>query len=327
MMNNASLSQQKITVNDLKPINGLPLELDVASSGLGALIWAEEHQQDIRDLLGINGAVLIRGLKVPGTAQFGKILSTIFGSELLEYTYRSTPRTELRGNIYTATEYPATEVIPQHNENSYSRHWPNRIGFMCFVPAETGGETPIGDSRVIYNMLPPALREKFEEKGVMYVRNYSTVDLPWSVVFQTNDKSEVEAYCKENDIEFEWLEGDTLRTRQVNPATAVHPRTGEKLWFNQAHLFHSSSMGKEVAETLLASFGEANLPRNSYYGDGSPIEPEVLETIRSAYEQTKVKFAWQKNDLLLLDNMLFTHGRESYTGPRKVLVGMASPNQ
>jgi alpha-ketoglutarate-dependent taurine dioxygenase len=326
-MNGASLSRQRITASDLKLVAGLPILLEVATSGLSAVNWAEEYQDDIRSLIETQGAVLIRGLKVLGSTQFGKILSTLFGSELLEYVYRSTPRTELRGNVYTATEYPAGQVIPQHNENAYSRNWPNRIGFMCLLPAETGGETPIGDSRVVYNLLPESVRAKFEEKGVKYLRNYSTLDLPWSVVYQTEDKSQVEAYCEANDMRYEWLENDSLRTIQVNPATAVHPRTGEKVWFNQAHLFHVSSLGKEIAETLLDSLGEENLPRNSYYGDGSPIEPEVLELIRATYEQTKVKFAWQKNDLLLLDNMLFTHGREPYTGPRKVLVGMACPNR
>ena len=325
-MNAASPGHQTISITDLKPIGGIPLLLDVETSGLNALAWAEEYRHDIQELVESNGAVLIRGLKVPGSTQFGKILSTLFGSELLEYVYRSTPRTELRGNVYTATEYPATEVIPQHNENSYSRHWPNRIGFMCILPSQTGGETPIGDSRVIYNMLPAAVREKFEEKGVMYVRNYSTLDLPWSVVFQTTDKSEVEEFCRANELSYEWLEHDVLRTRQVNPATAVHPGTGAKLWFNQAHLFHASNLGKEMADTLLASLGEENLPRNSYYGDGSPIEHEVMDLIRSAYAQTRIKFTWSRNDLLLLDNMLFTHGREPYTGPRKVLVGMACPN-
>ena len=326
-MNEVARSQQRITASDLKSIGGLPILLDVETSGLSAVRWAEEHQHDIRSLIETNGAVLIRGLKVIGSTQFGKILSTLFGSELLEYVYRSTPRTELRGNVYTATEYPAGQVIPQHNENSYSRNWPNRIGFLCLLPAETGGETPIGDSRTVYNILPESVRAKFEEKGVMYVRNYSNLDLPWSVVFQTEDKSQVEAYCEANELSYEWLGNNDLRTRQVNPATALHPRTGEKLWFNQAHLFHVSSLGKEIADTLLGSLGEENLPRNSYYGDGSRIEPEALELIRTVYEQTKFKFTWQKNDLLLLDNMAFTHGRESYTGARSVLAGMACPNR
>jgi alpha-ketoglutarate-dependent taurine dioxygenase len=146
------------------------------------------------------------------------------------------------------------------------------------------------------------------------------------VVFQTEDKSEVESYCRENQLDYEWLDNNTLRTRQVNPAIAVHPRTNEKLWFNQAHLFHASNLGKQITETLIASLGEENLPRNTYYGDGSPIEPEALDHIRSAYEQIKISFPWQRNNLLLLDNMLFTHGREAYTGARKVIVGMACPN-
>lgn len=326
-MNDAFQGRQRIPASDLKSIGGLPILLNVDASGLNAVSWAEEHQDDIETLIQTNGAVLIRGLNVPGSRQFGKVLTTLFGSELLEYTYRSTPRTKLRGNVYTATEYPASEVIPQHNENSYSRNWPNRIGFFCVLPAETGGETPIGDSRVVYNMLPKSIRDRFDQKGVIYVRNYSNLDLSWQVVFQTEDRSKVEGYCEANQLSYEWLENGGLRTTQVNPATAVHPRTGERVWFNQAHLFHVSSLGKDVAETLLASLGEENLPRNSYYGDGSPIESEVIELIRSIYEQTKIKFTWQTNDLLLLDNMLFTHGREAYTGARRILVGMGCPNR
>jgi alpha-ketoglutarate-dependent taurine dioxygenase len=311
----------------MNSIEELRVVQDDEVRGMNAVAWAEAHRDEMRSLLEAEGAVLIRGLKVLGSTQFGKILSTLFGAELLEYVYRSTPRTELRGHVYTATEYPAAETIPQHNENAYSRSWPLRLGFMCLLPSETGGETPIGDSRVVYQMLPELVREKFEEKGVKYVRNYSTLDLPWSVVFQTEEKSQVEAFCEANELTYEWLEDDALRTSQVNPATAVHPRTGEKVWFNQAHLFHVSSLGREIARTLIDSLGEENVPRNTYYGDGSPIEPEVLDLIRSTYEQTKMKFQWKKNDLLLLDNMLFTHGRQPYTGPRQVLVGMACPNR
>jgi len=326
-MSDVPLSRQRITASDLKPIDGLPFLLDVETGGLNALDWTEEYKQAIQNLIAINGALLIRGLKVPGSAQFGKVLSTLFGAELLEYTYRSTPRTKLRGNVYTATEYPPNELIPQHNENSYSRTWPNRIGFMCILPAETGGETPIADSRTVYQKLPRSIVDKFDQKGVMYVRNYSTLDLPWSVVFQTEDKSQVEEYCDANELSYEWLENDGLRTTQVNPAIAVHPHSREKVWFNQAHLFHVSNLDKDIGEALLASLGEEDLPRNSYYGDGSPIELETLELIRSTYESTKIKFTWRQGDLLLLDNMLFSHGREAYTGGRKILVGMASPNR
>lgn len=156
----------------------------------------------------------------------------------------------------------------------------------------------------------------------MYVRNYSNIDLPWEEVFQTHDKNEVEAYCKANNILAEWTPNG-LRTKQINQATLVHPATNDKLWFNQAHLFHVSNLDSELREDLIAILGEDNLPRNTYFGDGSPIDPKVLDVIREVYDKTKISFDWQENDLLLLDNMLYTHGREPFEGKRKVLVGMA----
>jgi alpha-ketoglutarate-dependent taurine dioxygenase len=97
------------------------------------------------------------------------------------------------------------------------------------------------------------------------------------------------------------------------------------VWFNQAHLFHISSLEPDVRESLLLSFREEDLPRNAYYGDGSRIEDDVLDEIRDVYQQEKVVFAWQEGDILMLDNMLMAHGRTPFIGQRKVLVGMAEP--
>lgn len=290
--------------------------------------WVDKNKSDIESFLSTNGILLIRGLRI-NSEEFGAVLAGLFGEELLSYTYRSTPRTELKNNIYTATEYHPSQVIPQHNENAYSNVWPMRIGFLCVTPASKMGNTPISDSHIAYQEIPVEIREEFERKGIMYVRNYSNVDLPWTEVFQTEEKSVVEKYCNDNNIDFEWT-SNGLRTKQVNQASITHPVTRQKLWFNQAHLFHVSSLEKDLREGLVALLGEDNLPRNTYFGDGTPIDEGHLSVIRDVYEKTKFSFQWEKNDLLLLDNMLFTHGREPFEGPRKTLVGMAqsySPKQ
>jgi alpha-ketoglutarate-dependent taurine dioxygenase len=308
---------------DLEPVQGTPLLLRVDLAGTRLADWAQEHRADIERLVQSNGALLLRGLKFVGSQQFGSVLAQLFGEELIQYTYRSTPRTELRGNVYTATEYHPDQVIPQHNENSYSNRWAMRLGFLCTIPAPVGGATPICDSRRIYADLPDALRARFEREGVMYVRNYSDIDIPWTEVFQTGERGDVEAFCRANRLDWEWLEGGRLRTRQVNQATAIHPATGERVWFNQAHLFHVSNLEPAVRDSLLAVMPEADLPRNTYYGDGAPIEPAALQAIRDAYARHTLRFDWQRNDLLLLDNMLFSHGRDTFSGNRQVLVGMA----
>ena len=70
-------------------------------------------------------------------------------------------------------------------------------------------------------------------------------------------------------------------------------------------------------------FEEEDLPQNTYYGDGTPIEPDVLDHLRATYQQAMVVFPWQKGDVLLLDNMLALHARRPFIGPRKILVAMA----
>ena len=66
----------------------------------------------------------------------------------------------------------------------------------------------------------------------------------------------------------------------------------------------SQRLNHRSARILLAGLEEEDLPNNTYYGDGSPIEPSVLEEIREAYRMETVSFAWQEGDILMLDNML-----------------------
>lgn len=292
-------------------------------SGKKLTEWMRDNSAAVNARLEREGLVLMRGLNVISSGQFAAIASTLFGGNLLSYSNRSTPRTELKGNVYTSTEYPKEESIPQHNENAYSHEWPMKIAFLCLVAAEQGGATPIADSRVIYRRVPAEVREKFERKGVTYVRHYSSVGLPWQETFQVGTRAEVDAYCQRHGIASQWLDEDHLRTRQVCPAIAMHPHTGAKVWFNQAHLFHVSNHTEDNRKALLRTFGEDFLPRHAYYGDGEAIEEDALDAIRAIYEEEKLSFAWKSGDLMLLDNMLYSHGRDPYEGPRKVLVAMA----
>ncbi|HEV7919901.1 MAG TPA: TauD/TfdA family dioxygenase [Thermoanaerobaculia bacterium] len=313
----------ELTTEPLLEAGGREILLSVDTTGQKLLEWAEQNRERVEELLLQRGVLLIRGLKFPSSKQFGQVLAILFGEELMGYDYRSTPRTELRDNVYTATEYHPSEFIPQHNESSYANKWAMRAGFLCMLPSEVGGSTPLADSRAVYKKIPAEIREKFEARGVKYVRNYGDIDLPWTEVFQTTERDVVERFCAENDLRFAWKENGGLRTEQVNPAVAVHPVTGDKVWFNQAHLFHVSSLRPEVRESLLAVCGEAGLPRNAYYGDGEPLEEDVLQIIRDVYASETFHFDWRKNDLMVLDNMLFTHGRQPFSGDRKILVGMA----
>ncbi|MCH0539166.1 TauD/TfdA family dioxygenase [Streptomyces sp. MUM 203J] len=72
--------------------------------------------------------------------------------------------------------------------------------------------------------------------------------------------------------------------------------------------------------------GEDGLPTNAYYGDGGRIPDDVMDHLRSRYADCRVRFDWQQNDILVVDNMLSSHGREPFAGDRKIAVAMAEPH-
>jgi len=319
-----ALSQQQLVREGFLSDAGALRLLEPAVEGLNIVDWVGGNRQHIEQELLRYGAILFRDFNMNTVDEFEQFMKSLTG-ELLDYSYRSTPRTQVSGKIYTSTEYPAHQTIPPHNEMSYTRQWPMMLGFFCMEAADEGGETPIADSRKVYRRIDSSIRDRFSRKKVCYVRNYDdALDLAWQNVFQTADREEVEQFCLKAGIEFQWKNDEWLSTSEVCQAVAEHPETGEIVWFNQAHLFHVSSLEPEIRDSLLNSSGGAP-PRNAFYGDGSLIDEADLEEIRAAYEKETIVFQWQKRDILLLDNMLMAHGRKPYRGARKIVVGMGRP--
>ena len=318
-------TEQLIKVAPLISDKSLPLLIQPTIDGVNLVSWARSNRDLITTHLHKHGGILLRSFQVNGVAEFEQFIEVVAGNSL-EYCDRSSPRSLVQGNIYTSTDYPASQSIFLHSENSYATTWPLKLFFFCITPALQGGETPIADTRKVFNCIAPDIRERFFREQVMYVRNFGDgFGLPWQTVFQTTEKAVVEAFCRTNNIEFEWKAGDRLRTRQIRSTIAKHPGTGELVWFNHAAFFHVSTLEPTIRSALLADLGEENLPHNTYYGDGSPIEAVVLDEIRQSYIQETTIFPWITGDVLILDNMLTAHGRMPFIGSRKVLVGMAEP--
>jgi len=267
-----------------------------------------------------HGAILFRNFRVRPQADFQRFTQAVCDDLFTENGEH--PRQSLGGYVYTPVFYPADRLLLWRNENSFNHRWPLRIWFCCTRPAESGGATPIVDSREVFARLDPRIKERFMARGVMYVRNYGVGLGHWHEVFQTDDRAEVERRCREAGMELEWKEGDGARTRCVRPAVVRHPRTGELSWFNQAQRWHVSCLDPQTRESIAAAFREEDYPRNCYYGDGSPIEDLVMQEILEVYRGAQVVFPWQAGDILMLDNVLTAHARELFTGERKLLVAM-----
>jgi amino acid adenylation domain-containing protein len=301
----------------------MPLVITPESEEVDLIEWSTQNQGSIEAKLLDHGAILFRGFSIDSVAEFERFASAICPELFGEYG--DLPREGLGGKIYGSTPYPPDETILFHNESSHMHRWPMLIWFYCIKAADIGGETPIVDCRKIYNELDPDLRQKFTERGLMYVRNFTPgLDVSWQTFFHTSERSVVEDYCKKASIEFEWSRDGGLRTRQICPAIVKHPQTGEMVFFNQLQLHHVSCLAAPVRESLLSMMREEDLPRNVYYGDGARIEDEVVNKLLALYRDLAVTFAWQRSDVVLLNNMLVAHSRNPYVGERKIVVALGN---
>lgn len=321
----STAQQDLVRIGPLKEGQSLPILIEPAVEGLDLTSWAVTNREALESHLAASGAVLLRGFGVSSVAEFQGVIQSLYG-QLLGYSDRVQPRSLVSDKVYTSTEYPPDQRIELHNESSYAHTWPLRIAFFCQLPSPTGGATPIADCRRILAAIDPEVRRRFVARQVTYVRNFGEgFGISWQTAFQTTEREEMEAFCRRTGVQVEWKEKGRLRTRSVRPVALRHPRTGEEVWFNAAVSSHISTVEPATRAALLAEYSQEDLPKNSLYGDGAPIEPEVLEEVRRAFRQETVAFPWQQGDILLLDNMLVAHGRDPYAGPRKVVVAMAEP--
>jgi alpha-ketoglutarate-dependent taurine dioxygenase len=325
-----------------KFINSQKLPLVIEPSGAFTFEEFLEYLQKNRDPLSKKilsfGGLLFRGFPVSGADAFNRVVDALGFGKPLSYIGGDTPRDKVKDKVYTSTEAPPSFMIPLHNEMSFIKNYPRHVYFYCELPSQEGGETIIADARGVYKSIDGAIKEKFVHRGLKYISNFYgqswTLDLvnrfqrahkTWMEAFETNVKEEVEKRCRENEFGYKWTKKDWLQVIYETPSVIAHPQTGERVWFNQAHLYDYNRrllgfwnwMG-----TKLIYLRKDTVMHEIYYGDGTDISRKDLYHIMDRLEQETIRFPWQKGDVMVLDNILTMHGRAPYSGKRRILAAM-----
>lgn len=288
--------------------------------------YYKENKKEIEQTLMTRGVIKFEGIQIRSQADFQSIIDSIC-EKFLEYIDGNSPRTKLSGNVYTSTEYDQTQRITMHNELSYSAKWPNKLFFSCLQPAQTGGETLLVDSRQLLKTLDQGIVAAVRQKGLTYIRNLhggNGVGPSWQNTFETDDARQVEDVFKARQIEYVWKSDGGLRLMQKSTGIIKHRVTQEEAWFNQIDQFHPFQLGTEIYEAILSMYeSPEDFPTYVTFGDGSLIEESIVQEILETTNTLVTAPVWNVNELLIVDNEIWGHGRNAYTGNRKVLVAMS----
>lgn len=291
----------------------------------GACEWLETVRPELADAMRDYGAAYLRGLPLEDVEDFALVRDVLLATPT-PYREKATPRSKLGRDVFSSTDLPPTQAIHLHNENSYTLTFPGVLLFGCLVAPPEGGATPVADCRKVLSMLPQDFVAEMRSVGWLLTRSYSEfLSTTWQAAFSTDERTEVEQYCQDNLIGYQWQADGNLTTRQLRPGVITHPRNGEEVWFNHLAFWNEWSLDEELREVLIAECGHDRLPFNTAMGNGRPLTRAEVHVLRAAYAHATVREPWRKGDLLMVDNILTAHGRDPFHGDRRIVVAMGDP--
>jgi alpha-ketoglutarate-dependent taurine dioxygenase len=308
---------------DLQP--GKPAILHVEPAA-DALSWSGEHKSSLRAIVARHGCVLIRGLGLRDTSEVGAVFRRL-GANLMTEKEAFASREMHSDGVYSPSTWPPNQPMCMHHELSYALEFPGLMLFACLTPSASGGATGVADAAAVLQALPETLVRQFED-GWMLTRNYNDeIGVSFAEAFGTDDRRDIEHYCRTNGIDFEWQPDGGLRTRQRRRAVVRHPQTGHRCWFNQIAFLSEWTLDFEVREFLVDVYGADGLPFNTRLGNGDPISKDAVQAINEVYQANTAREPWHPGDLMLVDNVRTAHGREPFEGRREILVAMSDPTR
>jgi hypothetical protein len=254
------------------------------------------------------------------------------GSYLQNMQGRSMTSTQISDVARTSSDEPPSYTIEPHNEY-HTAGLPHKIILWCQEGPKEGGEWPLSDGRAILRDLDPAVVEELERREVKYKVFYHSKENATYNSWQGNlgpTKEAVEAYLGGLGYEWQWHEDDAITYSKNLPVTVPHPKTGEKVWFNQVHAHHWTFYASHPRFEGKSAGGADNdrigdWPVHVTYGDGATIPEDVIAHIRETVWRNTVSVPLAPGNMLVCDNHLSLHGRMSFPegDTRKVFVSAA----
>ncbi len=257
-----------------------------------------------------HGVVLFRGFRADRTS-FKEFTDRLCGA-FMNYEGGASARSKVDGQetVLTVTEPSMLHGIPLHGEMYYTKHRPDLLFFFCERPAAQDGETTVADGTALYRGLSQRTRDFFEICRIKYVCTYP--DGRWQQLFQSDRVSDVEEYCRDNDMNFRRNDDGSIVTEYLTRAVSKP-------------LFHAGPAFINNIFTMVrweqAGFG-IRVVRDEH---GKPLAQDIIDELQQLERQETLPVSWRPGDLMMVDNTRMLHGRRSFTDTgRSIFVRLGS---
>jgi hypothetical protein len=224
------------------------------------------------------------------------------------------------GTLLSVTGDTQSFSIPLHGEMYYQSERPDVLWFYCEQPAEQAGETTVADGRELFRRLSRHVQQTFRDRKLRYVRELADGD--WQVMFRTHNRDDVRSFCERSAMQFEAISDGSIRTDYTSPA--IHSdMNGDEVFINSALILwafeRALCSGRAPSIAGLDRQG-VRPPLFVRQEDGSPLCDAWVEEVERIAEEIRLKVAWQRGDVLAVDNSWVLHVRRKAVGEGRMIL-------
>lgn len=298
------------------------------------------HDVDFDDLLSRHGAVLFRGFELsnPGVDE---ALAALDASFSIPTIGNQTLRHKVSQRTANSTGAPRFYYIPQHIEWNYNGRLPGTLAFYCEHPPESDGSTVIADNRNLTKQLPDSIMDKLDA-NYLYQFTFSSEYTAGDLLTYFDAEREEDAYARMHELGFAMRDDLEGVMQSVRSCLIRHPRTNDVLLAMPLEYMYKKVLKNGMFNVrkfnrtkrlkyltilavgrILEIAGKKTVPSRIVFEDRALTRREYRDYL-NILNANKVFFTWRRGDLLLLDNLLVTHGKQPHTGKRKIIVSMGA---
>ena len=182
--------------------------------------------------------------------------------------------------------------IPLHSEASFTYAYPEIIWFYCYKNDDKGSPTTICDGKELWQKLEKKTKEFFLKNPVKYSLE---IEIPYVDKRKSNQEMLIEQPGVSNAY-INWRKG-TLNFIYTKFIINID-KLSDSIFFSN-HLLIGPKLEKQIKKMTLI--------------DNSKIPSDIFQEIKHKSEDSKKEYIWKKNNLLMLNNKRFMHGRKKYS--------------
>ncbi len=211
----------------------------------------------------------------------------------------------VRGDKYTTEVTAKNYALLGHTEGSYrpNNNPPEICFFMCVSPpSEPGGETTLVDGEKFFRLLPEKIRKRFENTGITYEMYWEKAR--WQNEFLVNDIGSLKNFLDNAKGVKYSLHNEDLHLFYTTEAVRKNKR-GNKVFAN-AMLAHIPEITHPGYQDKIVYTKASN---RVFFGDGEIIPNSMINELIDIHDSIMYKHVWQAQDLLVIDNIRYLHGR------------------